>query len=466
MIEYKKIINDFLYAAFAQGMGLFLGFVTSLVVPKILSLEAFGYWQLFIFYTTYVGLFHFGLNDGVYLLKGGQTRCEMNDREVGSQFLFGTLFQTLIAILIAFLALMGKFDPNREFVIFATAGFLIISNANSYLGLVLQALNETRRYSLSLIVNQVVFLVAIFVLLLNGIEDFRLYVLCYLIAKFLSLAYCLRYLKNIFSQGLLKFHETSKLALCSIRIGIKLTIANVASMLIFGIVRFSVDAAWGIETFGQLSLAISLMNFVLTFFAQVGMVLFPALRRADNKEIAFTITKLRDGSYLLFSAIYVLYVPIAVLLTLWLPQYQQAVVWFAILLPACVFDGKMNVCYSTYFKVMRQEKKLLYINLGTVLLSACSVAFSVVVLQSAEAAIVSGVIAVTVRSLFSEYTIFKELGAQKKVRVGDSVLGAIFIGTILLLTDFMVIEAVCLLAYTVYLLINRKILKQTISCKL
>ena len=42
-------------------------------------------------------------------------------------------------------------------------------------------------------------------------------------------------------------------------------------------------------------------------------------------------------------------------------------------------------------------------------------AFSVVVLQSAEAAIVSGVIAVTVRSLFSEYTIFKELGAQKKL---------------------------------------------------
>lgn len=72
MKEKSAFIKNILYAFLAQGIALFLSVLMSLIVPKILGVEQYSYWQLFIFYTGYVGFFHFGLNDGVYLRLGGQ----------------------------------------------------------------------------------------------------------------------------------------------------------------------------------------------------------------------------------------------------------------------------------------------------------------------------------------------------------------------------------------------------------
>ena len=59
----------------------------SLVVPKILGVEEFAYWQLFLLYISYVALFHLGLNDGVYLVNGGKTYDEMDRGSSRASFL-------------------------------------------------------------------------------------------------------------------------------------------------------------------------------------------------------------------------------------------------------------------------------------------------------------------------------------------------------------------------------------------
>ena len=53
--------------ALAQIFFAFTSVVSILVLPKLLSLESFGYYQLFIFFANYVELLHFGLSDGIYL---------------------------------------------------------------------------------------------------------------------------------------------------------------------------------------------------------------------------------------------------------------------------------------------------------------------------------------------------------------------------------------------------------------
>ena len=61
-----KFFSNLVVAFFAQLISLILSCITSLILPKVFSTMSFSYWQLFIFYTTYVGFFHFGLNDGIY----------------------------------------------------------------------------------------------------------------------------------------------------------------------------------------------------------------------------------------------------------------------------------------------------------------------------------------------------------------------------------------------------------------
>lgn len=63
----KSLIRNLIYAFSAQGISLILSVLMSMIVPKLLGVEDYSYWQLFIFYIGYVGFSHFGLTDGIYL---------------------------------------------------------------------------------------------------------------------------------------------------------------------------------------------------------------------------------------------------------------------------------------------------------------------------------------------------------------------------------------------------------------
>ena len=71
-LNFKLLLKNTIVAFSAQGISLFVSAIMSLVVPKILGLASYGYWQLFVFYASYSGFFHFGLNDGIYLIEGGE----------------------------------------------------------------------------------------------------------------------------------------------------------------------------------------------------------------------------------------------------------------------------------------------------------------------------------------------------------------------------------------------------------
>ena len=48
---------------------------------------------------------------------------------------------------------------------------------------------------------------------------------------------------------------------------------------------------------------------------------------------------------------------------MWLPQYAESLRYMVILLPICIFDGKMSLLCNTYLKVLRKERQLFYFNL-------------------------------------------------------------------------------------------------------
>jgi O-antigen/teichoic acid export membrane protein len=53
--------------SFANLLSLAVSLITSFLLPYFISIEDYGYWQLFILFTGYVGFFAFGFNDGVHL---------------------------------------------------------------------------------------------------------------------------------------------------------------------------------------------------------------------------------------------------------------------------------------------------------------------------------------------------------------------------------------------------------------
>ena len=454
-VNYRKLVRNTATAFFAQGIAMALSIVQTLLIPRLLGVEQYGYWQLFIFYASYVGFFHLGLNDGVYLIKGGQDRATINKRSVNSQFLISVSFQFLIAVLICVIAITGGFNDGREFVLVCTGVFLVIQNAASFLSFLLQAMNETRRSSYSTIVERLSFLVPLTVLLMTRTNSFRPYVISYIFSSVVQLCFCLWLCRDFIFSGLDDLPMALRESALSVRIGIKLMLANIASQLILGIARAAIDAAWGITTFGRLSFALSMVNFFLAFVSQASMVLFPALRQSKLSEIRRFYQYARDVMGLFFPIIYLLYFPMVWLLGLWLPEYSDSLVFFAFLLPICIFDSKMNITCTTFFKVRRQEGLLLLINVVTSVASAIGTCIGIYVVGSIYFVICVVVICIVGRSLWSERYIGRSLEVPtNKISLGELVATLVFVVVALNLPLSVACVSYCF-AYTVFLLFFR-----------
>lgn len=361
-INAKKLIFNMRSAVFAQALAFSVSAVMSLLVPKMLGVEEYAYWQLFLLYGAYVPLFHLGLNDGVYLINGGKTFTEMNRRSLMGQFFVGLIVEVSIAILV-FVWTVVNFEGSRLFVFGLIAIYIVLFNIGSYWGAVCQAANETHYYSKMQTIDKACFFVLLLIGITCSITCCEYYVVAYVISRFIAGCYIVLKCRYFFGQSVKLLKSVFRESACSIRVGIKLTISYLASIFILGAPRMIADGAWSIEQFAQLSFAISLMNFLVVFVNQVGMVLFPALRRVTEVEFGEIYRKLTLGLDLLLPVVYVLYYPILIAVQWWLPQYSEGLQWLSTMLPVCVYNSRMEILSSTALKVLRKEAVLMKINL-------------------------------------------------------------------------------------------------------
>lgn len=455
-MNFRSLASNTITAFAAQGVSMAASLVMSLLVPKVLGVETYGYWQLFVFYSGYTGFFHLGLNDGVYLIEGGKTRDEMDKKSINSQFIVGLIFQLVIGFCIAVASVLWAPEPQRAFVMFAFAAYMIIFNTSAYLGYVFQAMNETKLFSFMTMLDRGMFLIPLLAFVTLRVDAFEPYVYAYLVARICALTYCCWHARDILSSGLLSPMSAVRKAVGSIKVGCGLMLANVASMLILGVARALVDYEWGIEAFGKVSFALSIVNFFLAFVSQASMVLFPALRQGTDAERRSFYRGIRDMMEVAFPGIYLLYFPVAWLLTLWLPQYSEGMRYFAILLPMCAFDTKMSVCCTTYLKVLREERTLLGVNLVAVAGSTVLSLVGVYVLRSLDAVLLGVVACVVGRSLWSERHLDGRMNVTSTwVPLQELALTVVFVALTLLAPAWMAIGMYATL-YMVYLLTNRE----------
>lgn len=454
-------IKSNLKAAFlSQGISMLLSVITALVVPKVLGVEEFGYWQLFIFYMSYTPYALLGIADGVYLINGGKSRNELDKRSTSSQFLCDLIVQLIAFAAILYYAFtLGPLD-SRFFVFVGVALMLILQCSVNYLCWIFQAINETKRYSYALIVNRLSFLAMLIPLLLFQVRDFRYYLLAFTAAQVIMLGYCLSFGKDFIFQRPYSPCVSIRYSIRSLTVGLVLSIAMGASTLSLGVVRFFVDCTQSIEVFSLVSLAISLTTFVLRFIGQVGMVLFPALRQADGNERVLFYEASKAALELFLPVVLLLYYPAALLVSLWLPDYSASVQLFAYLIPICIFEGKMQIVYATFFKVFRKEKILLYVNCLGIAISAVGAFFSLYILSSVSLSLLFLTIAYVVRSLFAEIYLNMQFELKMSGRaMGEIALTAFFLVCVSLLSSGLSF-AVTLLSYIAFLAFNRKAIRK------
>lgn len=459
-MDSVSLRRNFSTAMVAQMVTMLVSIATVILMPKVMDGDDYGYWQLFIFYSGYVGLATLGITDGTYLLMGGKTREELPRDRVVSQLLFCLLYQVLLAVLAVPLLAMAS-DAPRQLVIVATGLFLIMYNASAYLGYIFQAINETSTFSQSIILKKGIVLCGFVPFIILGIGSFLPYILVYLGSELAALVYVVVRARWLLAAPLMSIRETASSVVSSMRVGMKLMVAVNAGTLVIGFARLVIDATWPIEVFGQVSFSLSIVNFIMAFVGQVSMVLFPALRRCSTDELAETYRKGEALLSVILPLALLLYWPACILVRLWLPDYTASLHYMAILAPLCLFDGRMNVLVTTYCKVLREESSLLVLNVAALVLSVVLCGAVAWLGGSVEAVLLAAVVAVAARSLVGELLVTKRLGLRQGASGGSLMLAAVFIGACDLL-DPLPALAVFLVALVVHAVCARdKIVRMT-----
>ncbi|MED1863949.1 oligosaccharide flippase family protein [Fictibacillus nanhaiensis] len=455
-IKAITFLKNFSYTLSSNLIAITISTIVILVVPKFIGVEKYGYWQLYLFYSAYVGFLHFGWNDGVYLRYGGKEYKELNKDLFFSQFWMLVIFQALMSILILVVATNLGIEANKLFIVKMTALCMIFVNIRLMLIYILQITNRIKEYAYITLMEKVLYCFIIILLLFVGVSDYKLLILADIVGKLVSLIYSVYCCRDIVFKRVSQFYFSIKETSENINVGLKLMFANIASMLIIGIVRFGIERTWDVTTFGKVSLALSVSNLMMLFINAIGIILFPILRRTDENKLSAIYITMRTLLMVFLLGLLGVYYPLKNILTFWLPQYTESFYYMAILFPICIYEGRMALLINTYLKTLRKEKLILTVNIVSMLLSCILTILFTIVFKNLHITIVTIVIILAFRCVLAEvylsrildFSYYKDL-LYEKVLVLTFILIGLYVNSLIGITLY-------LSAYGLYLFINRK----------
>ena len=461
----KKFIINIFYAFFSQAISLLASLLMSLIIPRYLSVTDYAYWQLFSFYSNYICITQFGIVDGIYLTMGGKKYEELDCDSLKAQHIIFSVFEMMISILMIIVALFQVGISAKLFIFVSLAVYNVIYNMSRFLGFLFQAVNYTKWFSVATIIDRTVILILCIGSILIKQIKWEYFVIIYILGMLISLIYTYVKGKNIFlSKNKIDLKSTIYKLFENAKIGIFLMLSNLASNLILGIGRQGIELRWGLKSFGTISFALSMVSFILVFINQTSLVLFPTIKNI-NKDKCLKIYNSLD---LIFSlagpVIYIAYLPVTLLLQIWLPQYKESLFYLMVLMPICIFDGKMQLLYNTFFKAFRKERLLLYINLVTVILSIGLCGISICILNSLEAVVYSMLASVIFRTMISDILMHRLFHMNHFHYIYLDILFVIIYICLNLTMTPIYVEISLLIVFCVAIFFNYKELKKDVNC--
>lgn len=459
----KKILKNVSYTLLSNLLSFTTSAIVSVVLPKVLDGPQYGYFQLYIFLFSYTGFFHFGWADGMFLRYSGAYYDELDKNKFSAQFWMYAALELIISCLVL---VFGRFfikDISEVWVSQAIGVLILLYLPRTFLEYLLQATNRIKEYASIMILEKTLYVTLVVALLISGSTFFMTFVGADLLGKLLALVYAAYSCRDILRTKPQPVKQALPETKKNIQVGIKLLFANIASMLIIGIVRWSIKANWDIDTFGKISLTLSVSNLLLVFIRAVSMIMLPILRRAEETKLSNIYVTMRNCLMIPLLGMLLFYYPVKLILSAWLPRYADSLRYMALMFPICIFESKISMLIETYLKSLRKEKSLLIVNIVSVAVSLVLTGLTVFVFRSLEGGAATITVCLAFRCITAELVLSRYLDVEVKkdilFEVGLTLIFIVsswFIGGIIGL-------GIYLITYIVYLLCKRSELKELVQ---
>lgn len=406
-----RLAKNVVLSVAAQFVSILVSVILGFVVPKFIPEADYADWQKFVLWLGYVGVLPLGLLDGIILRYAQYDYADLEKPRMRTLFtaLLGWMTLLSAAGCVLSLTLLGGTDRA---VFFLVSVGILTSNLYAYNCYLFQITNRISLYILITLTQRVIYAVVIVLCLALGVGDFRWYCMAELLGQVVAFLFGIYSNRTCYLGKMLPRREGAREIRDTVSAGFLLMTANFTANLMVGGAKMIVDWHWDKLTFGQVAYSFSAVNLFLNFATAISIVLFPFLKRLREEELPQLYGTIRGAmSPLLFAAL-LFYFPLRWILSLWLPQYNDAVMYLGMVLPLMVFSSKVSLLTNNYMKVYRKEGLMLYINVGCMLLGIGLFTVGALLLDSIDFILISVVLCMMLRSVLCEVVVGRVIGRK------------------------------------------------------
>lgn len=385
------------------GTALTAVFNTLLVflIPRLISVENFGYWRLFMLYGGYAGLLQVGFLDGALLRWAGRPLADFHG-EIRPSLKF--LASQLIALTgLAGAVMWWTLHTQARFIGLAVLAYAVVFNISALMQYGLQSARQFKPVAIATAAP-----VGLFVLLTSAwslwqVPDFRVLIGLYCVAWSGAMIYLCAQVKP-----LQKTHPSGSswsLGKSCILLGWPIVLSNIGFGLVQSADRLVVSWVLPLHQFAQYSLASSAMFVPVTAIAAVYRVFFSHAAALQHEGRARIYGHASRFLLLAWSALLPYFFVLELVVRHVLPKYAAALPAAGILLFSIFFLAEIQILHTSFAYIYGRQREFLLLTVGA-LVVAFSIGVAVAIfLGSLVAMAIGQLVALAVWWLANDWTL-------------------------------------------------------------
>jgi O-antigen/teichoic acid export membrane protein len=351
-------------ATLGMGTALAAVFNTLLVflIPRLVSVEEYGYWRLFLLYAGYAGFLHLGFTDGALLRWVGKPREEIA-KESGTAIKFVFLLQ--IPLLVGAGLLVGLLRRPLNFVGAGILVFALVLNLGAVLQYSTQAARIFKPVAVATAVAPGAFMAMVFLGSLRKSLTAPELIVFYIAAASLVLGYLwLRVRPRFGGVGV----SARGLGKSCILAGWPVVLANTGYGLVQSADRLVVSSALPITDFAQYSLAASAMFVPVVAIAAVSRVFLSHAASVEHDDRTKIYGHMSRFLLIAWSLLLPYFFVLEAFVKRFLPRYVVALPVASVLILSVIFLAGIQILHMSYFYLYGKQKQFLIRTLAALVL--------------------------------------------------------------------------------------------------
>ncbi len=344
----KRLGKSVVQVICANILNLFISIGNGFLLPKYLSVEAYADLKIFLMYISYIGAFHFGYIDGIYIKYGGKNLSEINGRELESEKKTLALLQLVVSIPIILIAFLVK-----DIKLLFAAICILPSNLVAFYKLVYQATGSFKKYRyITNLSSFLVFLCNLLLLFLVKTDKTIWYIGIQAIVFYIVWLYYEH--KNRVVGVKLSNKEILERIWSNINLGIIIMLGNSMSIWITNLDRWFVKVFCNVSEFAYYSFAVTMLKMINIIITAFSVTLYNFFCVDFSKK---TIYNIRELVLVVGAILIAVFFPLHFVIQIYLNEYINTIPVIQILFAVQFILIEINAIYVNLFKALNLQKK-------------------------------------------------------------------------------------------------------------